>query len=86
MSKSQPSSSDISKSKKDTNLNSILDQIIRIKRQRQKIDSHKTITDSEREAVLETYRKLEELKNSLEGRVLLEYRQGLRTILEEVIL
>lgn len=86
MSDSQPLSSDILNSETAVDLNGILDQIIRIKRQRQKVDKYRSITDSEREEVLTTYRKLEELRNSCEGRVLLEYRQGLRTVLEEVFL
>ena len=86
MSESQPPSSDTPKSTKGADLNSILDQIIRIKRKRQQIKGHAAITDAEREAVLETYREPEELRNSRKGRVLLEYRQGLRTVLEEVFL
>ena len=81
----KPSNSDISNSKATVDLNSILDQIIRIKRQRQNIDK-RPITDSDREELLMAYRRLEELQNSLQGRVLLEYRVGLRTVTEEVIL
>lgn len=79
------SNSDISNSDKVSKLNKILDQIIRIKRQRHSINE-RSITDSDREELLMAYRNLEELQNDLQGRVLLEYRVGLRTVTEEVIL
>lgn len=79
------SDSDISNSEKVSKLNKILDQIIRIKRQRHNINE-RSITDSDREELLMAYRNLEELQNDLKGRVLLEYRVGLRTVTEEVIL
>ena len=86
MGDSKPSSSDISNSETAFDPSDILDQIIRIKRQGKKLDKHRSITDSEREELLMAYWKLEELRNSLEGRVLLEYQDGLRTVTEELIL
>lgn len=63
----------------------ILDSIVLLKRKQQKRDIKAKVSPEERIEVLKTYQQLEELKNSRKGKFLLEYREGLRTILEEVI-
>lgn len=84
MSNATPSKVDISNYGDDSALASILDDIIRIKRQRENKDVRADITSAERKALLEGYKHLEELKDNQQGRLLLEYSKGLRTILEEV--
>lgn len=62
-----------------------IDAIIRIKRQQRKTDVEADITDAERQDVVARYKQLEEIKKARKGRFLLEYDEGLRTLLEEVI-
>lgn len=84
MSDAKPSKSNISGYSDDRTLTSILDDIIRIKRQRENKDVCADITIADRKALLEGYKHLEELRDNQQGRLLLEYSRGLRTILEEV--
>jgi hypothetical protein len=69
---------------------SIIDDIIQLKRQKENIDTQKDITNEEREILLKqalgTYRLLSKKSLELNGKVLIEYRQGLHKIVEEVIL
>jgi hypothetical protein len=65
-------------------INSLLDQIIRMKRQHQQGNVQAPITGADRKALLEAYKQLEEEVSDRKGRFLLEYNQGLRTILEEI--
>jgi hypothetical protein len=69
---------------------SILDYMIQIKRQKNQFDSHKDITNEERDIMLKqalnTYKLLQERTLRLNGRILVEYHKGLHKIVEEVIL
>ena len=76
---------DSTTSEDKSSIEHILDSIVLLKRKQQKRDIKAKVSPEERIEVLKTYQQLEELKNSRKGKFLLEYREGLRTILEEVI-
>lgn len=86
MDNSQLLAADSDQRHNDRKLESVLDDIIQMKRQNQPEESQVTeITNEDRIAQLEKYRQLERLKNQRKGRVLFEYDEGLETHLKEVI-
>lgn len=86
MDNSQLLAADSDQRHNDRKLERVLDDIIQMKRQNQPENSQVTeITNEDRIAQLEKYRRLEKLKNELKGRVLFEYDKGLETLLKEVI-
>jgi hypothetical protein len=69
---------------------SIIDDIIQIQRQKDDLDSEQGITQEERDAILkralDTYKLLNKMTIGFDGKVLIEYRDGLHKIVKEVIL
>lgn len=66
----------------DRNVKSVLDDIIQIIRRQDQSESSQENED--RIGLLEKYKRLEELKNKLDGRFLFEYDEGIETLLREV--
>jgi hypothetical protein len=71
-------------------IDSIIEYIIRMKRQKNQLDLHQAITAEERQAViidaLGTYKFLSERSVNDNGKILVEYRKGISKIIEEVVL
>lgn len=68
----------------------IADHIVKLKRQERKADPQQDITEEERKAVivdaLDMYKLLSEKSAHTNGKILVEYKKGLRKIIEEVVL
>jgi hypothetical protein len=65
---------------------SVLDEIVRMKRQRHQNDDSETVTADERRKLVESYRNLETLKDTVKGRFFIEYSEGVQTLQEEIVL
>lgn len=63
----------------------VLDDIIREKRRQDKEDVNADITDDERKRLLRRYHQLERIKNERQGKFLMEYRNGLETLVQEFV-
>lgn len=72
----------VADSPNDRNVKSVLDDIIQIIRRQDQSESSQENED--RIGLLEKYKRLEELKNKLDGRFLFEYDEGIETRLKEV--
>lgn len=70
------------KSHNDRNVKSVLDDIIQIIKRQDQSGSSQANEDCI--GLLEKYKRLEELKNHLNGRLLFEYDEGIETLLREV--
>jgi hypothetical protein len=64
----------------------VLNEIVRMKRQRHQNDDSKTVTAAERQKLVESYRNLETLKDTVKGRFFIEYSEGVQTLQEEIVL
>lgn len=79
-------SADANKNGSESDIVSVLDEIVRMKRQRHLNDDSENVTDDERRRLVESYRNLEALKDTVKGRFFIEYSEGVQTLQEEIVL
>jgi hypothetical protein len=82
--KETPQESDENGSERD--IVGVLNEIVRMKRQRHQNDDSQAVTADERRKLVESYRNLEALKDTVKGRFFIEYSEGVQTLQEEIVL
>lgn len=70
----------------ESDIDSVLNEIVRMKRQRHQNDDSEDVTADERRKLVESYRNLEALKDTVKGRFFIEYSEGVQTLQEEIVL
>lgn len=79
-------SADIQGNDSESDIINVLNEIVRMKRQRHQQDNSKDVTSDERRRLVESYKNLEALKDTVKGRFFIEYSEGIQTLQEEIVL
>ena len=64
---------------------SVLNEIILMRRQRHQNNSNQDVSATERQKLVESYRNIERLKNTVNGRFFIEYSKGVKTLQQEIV-